>query len=268
MISSGAFYFHRLLEAIAELDHLAGRLEVSRVFSVALETSGAMSRPRPQNRLRLCEELQATDAFRTNWTLRRMLSRVLGDLVGLHLASDHITIARDFCDAQLESVAGSLMLAEAGVEHTAAASAIGSRVLQQLLASANPQIPWQLLRRWPIVSPILPALHLESPQPQRSASINRMFVVTRLQEAVGSTRELRDLLSQVSDAAAANSEDSPEESLHRALKAWVALNTAQNSSRSEHEIYRIDEVLYEATWKTPAADSLVSRIGQALELDS
>jgi hypothetical protein len=208
--------------------------------------SGADKKVTEQNLLRTCEYLDANNLFQLEWTLRRTLARVIGDVIGLFRTRRQRLIG-GFCEPRLATSRGVLLLAEAASEHTAAALAIGEPILRHLLTSKHPQAQWQLLRRWPLVSPIVPnGVDLDEIREAGNVSIRRMLFLTRLQNARNSSVELRKLLGAASGGLIGAPGDATGISFHTALRAWATLNTTvdvsgRNAARSSFS--RIDEIL-------------------------
>jgi hypothetical protein len=270
VVRTGSFHFNRLLHAIEEVEQPAGRLEAARAFNAALHSTGAMRHPNGPNLLRVCEELHANELFQLDWRLRRMLARVVGDVLGLHLGEEHASLIRSFAEARLETRGGQLLLAEAAVEHTRAAAAIGAPVLRRLLLSAQPQVAWQLLRRWPLVSPAMPdGLEPDEVLSVDSLATRRMLILTQLHEARTSSRATTRLLAAARSARAGEPEDSPEARFADALSSWAMLHTSADlgtSAASRKRIVRIDQLLHAG--RPAKGGALNTLVGPALELDS
>ena len=271
IVRTRSFQFQRLLQAIQELEYPVGRLEASRALNLAVRKSGADKKATEQNLLRACEYLDANNLFQLEWTLRRTLARVIGDVIGLFRAQRQRVI-EGFCEPRLTTRRGVLLLAEAASEHTAAASAIGKPILRRLLTSKHPQAQWQLLRRWPLVSPIVPnGIDLEEISEAGNVSVRRMLFLTRLQNARNSNVELSKLLGAASEGLIGVPGDSADIPFHNALRAWATLNTAvdvSGRSTARSSFWRINEVLQVASWSGHKSGTLVNQIAQSLELDS
>ncbi len=270
--TTGSYHFQRLLQAIQEVGHLAGRLEAGRALNHAIRRSGATHRTTELKVLQICDELDSHEIFQLNWKLRRMLARVVGDVIGLQIGIGNQRLVDRFCEPRLETPRGSLLLAEAAAEHTAAASVIGAPVLRRLLLSRQPQVPWQLLRRWPLVSPVLSKdIALEEMMQVSNASIRRMLLLTNLQGARQSSAALKRFLDGVRDGLNGKPAAVPDVGFHRTLVAWAAMNTSVDSpSRGlrRDSFFRVDQLLDIASWSGRGGDALIHHVAEALELDS
>jgi hypothetical protein len=270
IVTTRSFQFRRLLQAIEELEYLSGRLEAGRALYLAVRKSGADTRPTEPALLKICEDLDVDTMFQLDWTLRRTLARVVGDVIG-QLGSRQFGLVGHFCEERLSTRRGVLLLAEAASEHTAAALAIGGPILRQLLLSAQPQATWQLLRRWPLVSPAVPQeVEIEEIREMGTTSTRRMLFLTRLQVARNSSEALKNLLSAAEEGVAGALSNVAEHPFHRALRAWAAMNTTVDmpGGRSRRGLLlRIEDVLHVASWARSRSDTLTGQIAQALELD-
>jgi len=269
---TGNFHFERLLRAIDEISVPAGHIEAGRAFASSLEESGALSMATPPRLLDACARLAQMPTFQLNWQLRRMLARVIGDVLGIQLDSrDRVTV-QDFCEARLDSPTGALLLAEAAVEHTAAARAIGEPNLRRLLNSPHRQASWQLLRRWPVVSPVMSdSREIHDIMAVRDVATERMLWIAEMVAVRASARELRALLSTVR-ALTGDHNGSRLARLFDALAAWARMNTAVDVGRIssfEPGISRIDHLLYSAeTLGSDTTGAVAGAAAQALEFDS
>lgn len=271
--STQSFQFQRLVHTIAEVEQAAGRLEASRVLNAAFRHHQAVSRLTERRALRICEDLDLHPIFRLNWKLRRMLARVVGDVVGLQVGVENHRLVGAFCEPRLSTTDGALLLAEAASEHTAAARAIGAQVLRNLLLSKQPQAAWQLLRRWPIVSPVLgPHLKIDDLIDVENASLRRMLFLTQLRTVRHSSTELERFIDIVGqEVSALDQRKSPGSRFYQALTSWSAINTNARPSRGNNFTgapQRIDALLHLDSWTRKSLDKLPSDIAQALELDS
>lgn len=263
--------FQRLLKAIRELEHSGGRLEAGRALQFAIQSNNAHKLPTESNLLRACIDLDANPMFQLDWTLRRTLSRVIGDLLGQLGPKQYRTVGA-FCEPRLNTRRGLLLLAEAASEHTASALAVGGPVLSQLLFSDHPQAIWQLLRRWPLVSPVmLTKFDINQLSEIGSASTKRMLFLIRLYAERDSPRSIRILLRAAARHPMSPRSDDLDVPFQRALKQWTALNTTVESSRRKslgNSSVHIEDLLPTAAWGSSAGSSLVMQIADAVELDS
>ena len=271
-VTSGSVIFLRLLQSIEEVTHLAGRLEIGRAFHEAVQKSGAVIRATGQNLLQVCDELESHKLFQLNWKLRRMLARIIGDILGMRVGIQQINAVGSFCERHMESKKGILLLAEAASEHTVAASTIGESRLRKLLLSKHPQAKWQLLRRWPIVSPVISkGIDIEEIMEISDVGAKRMLFLTRLQIDRNSNKALKKLLGSVRESLCGKSTDAPDVRFYNALSAWIMLYTTVDVPSKNFygvPIIRIDEGLQ--AWKLNFQNGvdLIDQVVQALELDS
>ena len=271
VISARSFHFQRLLQAIKEVEPLAGRLEAGRALNQAVQRSGAGTTPKAQNLIRLLDQLDSSDLFQLNWKLHRVLARVVGDVVGLQFEGQHRRLVGRFCEPRLYTREGVLLLAEAASEHTAAASAIGEAVLHRLLLSTQPQARWQLLRRWPLVSPVVSSgIELNEIREVNNAGIRRMLFLTQLLRARHSQKHLRELLRSATEGVSGEPGDPANVHFERALTAWTVLNTSvdmPNRTVWRGALFRIHELLQVVIAGGDQGGDLTGDIALALELD-
>lgn len=270
--STRSFHFLRLLQAIEEVELRTGRLEAGRVFNQVLQMSGAATRATGPRLLRACDLLSENDLFQANWRLRRMLSRVIGDIIGLQLTQGNRVLVGEFCEAHLENTRGAQLLAEAASEHTAAAAAVGSPVLRRLLLSPHPLTPWQLLRRWTFVSPIIAdRVAFEDIVAVKDLSTRRMLTLTQIHFARRSPIVLKQLLGAMKSAYGDLGSDERSHSFFEAVAAWVATNSSislPDSVRLPNTSPQIEQLLYLIDRLDDDEPTLITMIGHALELDS
>jgi hypothetical protein len=175
----------------------------------------------------LCEELDASRLFQSNWKIRRMFARVVADILASQSDRRGQKLAHRFCEPRLHTPQGILLLAEAATEHTRAAAKIGASTLRQLLSSRQPQVVWQLLKHWGRVSPILPAgVTLGDVINSDSALIRRRLLLTRLMKDRTSLSALRKLLREVNNLTEGKLATSSDVRFGNALVAWAELNTS------------------------------------------
>jgi hypothetical protein len=265
-----SFYFQRLLQTISEIESLPGRLEANRTLKKAVQISNAITNPTGRTHLYVCNELSHTKLFQLNWKLRRMLSRVIGDVIGFELGNDQQHLIGHFCEPRLYTPEGILLLAEAGSENTAAAEAIGESVIRRILYSSQPQAKWQLLRRWPNVSPVLSnSFNLNQINEVSSVNLKRMLFLTYLHKECCHHNKLKQLLGHVSESR----DDDPNNFtlFHDALVAWLALNTSIDTpshSTWTGPYLRINETLQTPNTYSVNDEKNLQRIAQSLELNS
>jgi len=164
-----------------------------------------------------------------------------------------------------------LLLAEAASEHTAAASTIGSAILRRLLLSSQAQVPWQLFRRWPLISPVAPDdVNLDEIRRISNLSTRRMIFLAQLPRTRTSHHALKLLLGGVAEEIGGGG-DAMNDRFGNALLTWAALNTSiyVPGSTALRDFCRIHELLQLASSRGhDIRGSLSEHIALALELDS
>ena len=262
---TGSFHFQQLLRAIREIEQPAGRLQAGRTVREAVQRCGALTNAAGPVLLRVCEELNSTPIFQLNWKLRRMFARV----VGLQLGQSDVHDIGKFCEAQLSTSRGLLLLAEAATEHARAASAIGSTILRQLLKAKEPQVPWQLLKRWPIVSPIVNEdLPLDEIFEASHGVVRRRLFITRLLTARSSSAALRRLLDELSAFAGVKSDSNPDVRFRDAFVAWARTNTCEGGAGKSSPLPKVHELLYFVPSGPTQRLALIEKVPHVLEVDA
>ena len=211
-----------MLRSIREIESLTGRLEANRILRQAVEECGAVEKVTDSKLMNICDVLTNNRIFHVEWRLRRMLARVVGDIIGKISEKKKWRIIGKFCESRLDSAEGLQLLAEAASENSNSAIAIGEKILQHIITSTQPQAQWQLLRRWPIISNSLSSgIDYEYIMELSNKSIKRMFIIANIIEYRKQTKKLKQLLINVIKDLKHNSIDKKDNSFQKALIAWM-----------------------------------------------
>jgi hypothetical protein len=259
--------FDAFVRSLRQLDSPFARLEAHRVLERAAHR-GKGRLVYEKRALSVCDQLATEPLFEQDWRLRRMLAQLGADVLVL-AGPRYDSISSDFIEARRASLAGALLLAETATIAHGAAAAIGRQTLVQLLRSSQPQVPWQLLRRWAIVGPIVSDIDVNDGDAADVECIRRVATVARLSESLRSRGPVQRVMRRAIEGARGTSDSAT--SFSQALQAWAHGNTGaapDGDALSVEESFTVRDLLSRIETEASIADRHVHLIGISLDFRS